>query len=255
MKLIDSHCHLNDPAFDKDIEEVIKRSRDNGVEYCVVIGYDVKSSKKAIEMAEKYNCVYATVGIHPEESKNAGDRELAEIEKLTEHPKVVGIGETGLDYYHIFSPIEKQKEIFIKQLKLARKLNLPVVIHSREAEPDTFDIVKEYAKDIKGVMHCFSGTLKMAKLYTELKFYISISGAVTFRKAKTLKEVVKGIKIKDILIETDAPYLTPHPYRGKRNEPSYLPYIADAVAKIKELPLEEVALHTSHNTRNLFNFP
>ena len=255
MKLIDSHCHLNDPAFDKDIEEVIKRSRDNGVEYCVVIGYDVKSSKKAIEMAEKYNCIYATVGIHPEESKNAGDRELAEIEKLTEHPKVVGIGETGLDYYHIFSPIEKQKEIFIKQLKLARKLNLPVVIHSREAEPDTFDIVKEYAKDIKGVMHCFSGTLKMAKLYTELKFYISISGAVTFRKAKTLKEVVKGIKIKDILIETDAPYLTPHPYRGKRNEPSYLPYIADAVAKIKGLPLEEVALHTSHNTRNLFNFP
>ncbi len=255
MKLIDSHCHLNDPAFDKDIEEVIKRSRDNGVEYCVVIGYDVKSSKKAIEMAEKYNCVYATIGIHPEESKNAGDRELAEIEKLTEHPKVVGIGEIGLDYYHIFSPIEKQKEIFIKQLKLARKLNLPVVIHSREAEPDTFEIVKEYAKDIKGVMHCFSGTLKMAKLYTGLKFYISISGVITFRKAETLKEVVKGIKIKDILIETDAPYLTPHPYRGKRNEPSYLPYIADAVAKIKGLPLEEVALHTSHNTRNLFNFP
>ncbi len=255
MRLIDSHCHLNDPTFDGDIEEVINRAKANGVEYCIVIGYDVASSKKAIEMAERHSCIYATVGIHPEESKDTGEVELAEIERLTLHPKVVGIGEIGLDYYHIFSPKEKQKEMFIKQLELAKKVKLPVVVHSREAEPDTFEIIRKYAGTTTGVMHCFSGNLQMAQEYTKLGFYISISGVITFKKAETLKEVAKVIDIKDILIETDAPYLTPHPHRGKRNEPGYLPHIAEAVAKIKGLPLSQVALQTTQNTQKLFNFP
>ena len=248
----DTHTHLNSPQYE-NVERVIFDAVGNGVSKMVVVGYDLVTSRKAIEIANKYECIYATVGIHPSEIKNMGENDLLEIEKMIGNNKVVAIGEIGLDYHWDKDNKEKQKEVFVEQIKLANKYDLPIVIHSRDAGKDTYDILKEnkeYYK--KGVMHCYSYSLEMAKEFMKLGFYLSFGGPITFNNAKENKEIVKNIDLSHLLIETDAPYLTPHPFRGKTNESKYIHLISKKIAELKGITNEEVAKMTYNNACLLF---
>src|SRR5690625_4152955 len=218
--LIDSHVHLDDKRFDKDRHELIQSLKDNGVELVINIGADLRSSINSVRLAEKYENIYATVGVQTHTTKDVDTETIKKLKELTKEKKVVAIGEIGLDFYYDNSPRELQRKWFKEQLKLAKEVDLPVVIHSRDAAQETFDILKE-AQDgkLEGVMHCYSGSLEMAKEYIKLGFYISIAGPVTFKNARVVREVAKGIPLDKLLIETDCPYLTPAPHRGKRNQP------------------------------------
>lgn len=247
--MIDSHCHLE--MFEDKIDEVLKRATVAGVKSIITISSDTESIEEVINIAEKYPQVYATVGIHPHDAKDLDDSVLKKIFELSRYPKVVAIGEIGLDYHYNNSPRDIQKNAFIKQLELAKEIDLPVVVHSREAFEDTYNILKE--SNIKmAVMHCFSGNLSQAKKYIELGFFISISGVVTFKNANKIKEVAKFVPDENLLIETDAPYLAPEPMRGKINEPSFLTYTAKALAKIRGVSLEDIDRITTVNTNRLF---
>lgn len=249
--MIDSHGHLNDPKLIGDVEDIIKRSKESGVMKIIVPGYDIESSRVAVELSNKYEELYALVGIHPHDADTYSSSVEEELKGLLKNKKCVGIGEIGLDYYYDNSPRELQKEVFIKQLSLAKEFNRPVAIHSRDAFLDTFNILKEYGKGVKGVFHCFSGSLESARrVIEELGFYISLGGPVTFTKAKAPKEVAAGVPLDYLLIETDCPYLTPHPFRGKVNDPSYLPLI---LAKIEDLRGEAIEDITTKNVEKLFN--
>ena len=248
--MIDSHAHLNDPKLLASVDEVLARAKAVGVSEIIVPGYDLPSSLKAVELAGKYEELYAVVGIHPHEASDYNSEVEAQLKSLLQQDKVVGLGEIGLDYYYDNSPREVQQEVFKKQLKLALEYDLPVVIHSREAFLDTFNILKEHGKGLKGVFHCFSGSLESAKrIIRELGFYISLGGPVTFQKAREPLEVGAEVPLDHLLIETDCPYLAPHPHRGKVNEPSFLPLI---LAKLEELRGEKIEEVTVNNTRKLF---
>lgn len=251
--LIDSHVHLDDKRFDKDRHELIQSLKDNGVELVINIGADLRSSINSVRLAEKYENIYATVGVHPHSAKDVDTETIKKLKELTKEKKVVAIGEIGLDFYYDNSPRELQRKWFKEQLKLAKEVDLPVVIHSRDAAQETFDILKE-AQDgkLEGVMHCYSGSLEMAKEYIKLGFYISIAGPVTFKNARVVREVAKGIPLDKLLIETDCPYLTPAPHRGKRNQPKNVRYVAEKIAEIKNIPVEKLAKETKKNTKNLF---
>jgi TatD DNase family protein len=261
--LIDTHCHLEMDEFNNDREEVIQRARDAGVVALITIGSDLKGNKGAIELSEKYEFIYAAVGIHPHDAKDFTEEIFEKVREwaIPPHPplnkggkwggKVVAIGEIGLDYHYDNSPREIQKEVFKRQLSLAKKTGLPVVIHSREAKKDTLEIVRESGVD-KGVFHCFSGDMDMAEEVMAMGFHISIAGPVTFRNAKKLVEIAKFIPDDYLLIETDAPYLTPEPFRGRRNEPSYLVHIARTIAEIREISMEDLARITTLNAKRLF---
>ena len=243
----DTHVHLNSDRYE-NIEEIIKSALDNGVEKMLVVGYDVETSLKAVEIASNFDFIYAAVGIHPSEVKKAKISDLESVENCLKNKKVVAIGEIGLDYHWDQDNKEYQKRFFIEQLKLANKYNLPVVIHSRDAAKDTYDVLKEnkqYYK--KGIMHCYSYSLEMAKLFIDLNFKIAFGGALTFLNAKENKEIVKCIDVENLLIETDAPYLTPHPFRGKINEPKYIHLVAEEMAKLKDLSVEKIAQITYDN--------
>ncbi|SES40657.1 TatD family hydrolase [Salipaludibacillus aurantiacus] len=251
--LFDTHVHLNADQFEDDAEEVIKRAREKGVEHMVVVGFDEKTINKALKLIETYDFLYAAVGWHPVDAVDLTDDYLAWIEELSDHPKVVAIGETGLDYYWDKSPKDIQQEAFRKQIRLAKKLNMPLIIHDREAHEDIVDILKEEnAEEAGGIMHCFQGDVKMAKQCLEMNFYISFGGPVTFKNAKLPKEVAKEVPLNRLLVETDAPFLAPHPYRGKRNEPSYVKLVAEKIAELKEVEFEEVANQTTENAKKLF---
>jgi TatD DNase family protein len=251
--LIDTHAHLNALQYNEDVEEVIERALSEGVSTIVVVGFDRETITRAMELVEQYDFIYAAIGWHPVDAIDMTDEDLQWIESLSEHPKVVGIGEMGLDYYWDKSPKEIQKEVFRKQIALAKRVNLPIIIHNRDATADIVEILQEEnAEQVGGIMHCFTGSYEVAKQCMDMNFYISFGGPVTFKNAKQPKEVAKQIPLDRLLIETDCPYLTPHPFRGKRNEPAYVKYIAEQIAVLKEVDFEEIAQKTSDNAKKIF---
>lgn len=251
--LIDSHAHLDDERFDEDRDQVIKALEEAGIGIIINPGADLNSSIKAVSLAEKYENIYAAVGVHPHSASEMDEATMDMLRAFANRDKVVAIGEIGLDYYYDNSPRDVQRKWFREQLNLAKEVGLPVIIHSREASSDTFEIIKE-AQDgrLTGVMHCYSGSVDLAMEYIKLGFYISLAGPVTFKNAKKPKEVAKAIPLDKLLIETDSPYMAPEPYRGKRNDPRYVRYVAEAIAQIKGISFEEVARKTSENAKRLF---
>lgn len=250
---IDTHVHLNADQYDEDLNEVIDRALENNVTKMIVIGFDRKTIERAMELAEKYEFIYAVVGWHPVDAIDCTDEDLAWIEELAAHEKVVAIGETGLDYHWDKSPKGVQQEVFRKQIRLAKKVKLPIIIHNRDATEDVLRILKEEnAQEVGGVMHCFGGSVETARESIAMNFMISLGGPVTFKNAKKPKEVAEAISLDHLLIETDAPYLAPHPYRGKRNEPSYVPLVAEEIARLKGISIEEVAAATTKNAEQFF---
>ncbi|MCM3389839.1 TatD family hydrolase [Ureibacillus chungkukjangi] len=251
---IDTHVHLNADQYDEDLQQVIERALEAKVEKMVVVGFDRKTIERAMKLAADYEFIYAVIGWHPVDAIDCTPEDLEWIEQLATHPKVVGIGETGLDYYWDKSPKEVQQELFRKQIHLAQKLKLPIIIHNREATGDVVKILhEENAASVGGVMHCFSGSVETARECIDMNFMISLGGPVTFKNARMPKEVAKEIPLEYLMIETDAPYLAPHPYRGKRNEPSYVPLVAEEIARQKELSIDEVAQATTSNAIKFFN--
>ena len=252
--LIDTHAHIHDPQFDVDRDAVIKRARNAGVDVMITVGTDLETSRAALALAEQYSFIYATVGVHPHEAKDLTAEILAELRMLAGHPRVVAYGEIGLDYYYDHSPRDIQRERFKDQLGIARALDLPVVIHTRDAQEDTLAILEEEWKDRPGVFHCFTGDPAYAAEALHLGFMVSFSGIVTFPKATELREAVRVVPLDRLLIETDCPYLAPVPYRGKRNEPSYLPAVAEIIANEKTpTSLDEIARMSSDNAKQLFS--
>ncbi|MGG2085603.1 TatD family hydrolase [Priestia aryabhattai] len=251
--LFDTHVHLNAEQYEDDLQEVINRALEKGVQNMVVVGFDEPTIKKAIHIAETYEFIYASVGWHPVDAIDMTDEHLAWIEELAQHPKVVALGEMGLDYHWDKSPKEVQKDVFRRQIRLARKVNLPIIIHNRDATEDVVTILKEeHVEEVGGIMHCFTGSIEVAKQCMDMNMYISFGGPVTFKNAKKPKEVAAELPLDKLLIETDCPYLTPHPFRGKRNEPGYVSYVAEQIAELKGITYEELADITTANAKKLF---
>ena len=255
MKYLDSHCHLNDDVLYPIRDELISRAREAGVGYLLVIGWDVESSKKAVEIAHEYENVYAAVGIHPENLDGINEDSLKQIEELAHGDKVVAIGEIGLDYhwFHEKEHHELQKVWFIKQIELANKLNLPISIHAREATGDLLEILKHHPVNRSGVLHCYSGSPESLKEFAKLGFYFGFDGPITYKNAVEPKEAVKVCPMDKILTETDSPYLTPVPFRGKQNEPAYIPHILAQMASLKEVGEDEMAEQVRKNFEKLFS--
>ena len=250
---IDTHVHLNADQYDEDLQEVIERALEAKVEKMIVIGFDRITIERAMKLIEDYDFIYAVIGWHPVDAIDCTDEDLVWIEQLAKHPKVVGIGETGLDYYWDKSPKDVQQHWFRKQIQLAQKLNLPIIIHNRDATGDVVRILQEEnAASVGGIMHCFGGSVETARICIDMNFMISLGGPVTFKNAKQPKEVAKEIPLEHLLIETDAPYLAPHPYRGKRNEPALVTLVAEEIARLKELSVDEVAAKTTENALKFF---
>ncbi len=249
MKLIDSHCHLDNERFNGDRDEVLARIEEK-LEFAVNIGYDLESSKRSVELAESHDYIYAVVGVHPTDIGIYSDEVEVELEELAKHPKVLAVGEIGLDYHWMTDPKEKQQEVFRKQMEMARRVGKPVVIHTREATRDTLDILKEYP-DVRGIVHCYPGSYESAAEVMD-NYYFGVGGVLTFKNSKKLKETVEKLPMDRIVIETDCPYLTPEPYRGKRNEPVYVEYIAQRIAEVKGISYEEVVRITNENTKKAY---
>jgi len=253
VAVIDSHAHLQDPRYAEDVEQVIARALQGGVEMMICVGYDLESSRAALELARRFPAIRVVVGVHPHDAKTIDDRVLSEIWDLARDPRVVAIGEMGLDYYRNLSPPEVQRQGFRAQINLAKKLGKPIVIHDRDAHDEILSIIKqEKAGSNGGVMHCYSGHLPMAIDLIKQGFMISFAGPLTFANAKKTVEVAARLPLDKILVETDCPYLTPQPYRGKRNEPLWVWEVAKRLAEIHNKSLPEVAYMTNYNTRRLF---
>ncbi len=254
--MIDTHAHLDMKDFDKDRQATLDRALEGGITHIITIGIDLSSSLKALELAKTYDFVYASVGYHPHNATQIDQQVMGELEKLVSEPKVVAWGEIGLDFYRRYSPPDTQVEAFKRQLGIAMDLDLPVIIHDREAHRELFEILKEMRKaKTKGVIHCFSGNYDMAMALIEMGYYISIPGTVTYKKALQVQEVATGIPLDRLLVETDAPFLAPVPYRGKRNEPLFVTYTAQKIAELRNLSSQEVALKTSENAKRVFDLP
>ncbi len=249
-ELIDTHAHLNLPNFKKDLEEVLSRAREAGVVAIVNVGIDLKTSIKALELAHAHKGLYATAGIHPHEVKKATEETYEGLRALLADPKVVAVGEIGLDYAKEYSPRQSQREHFVYQLSLARKLKKPVVIHSREA-PDIITVLREELPD-RFVFHCYAGNKKEAREILDLGGYISVTGIVTFPKAENIREIVRYVPLERLMAETDCPFLTPVPHRGKRNEPAFVRYVVEKIAELKGVSFEECARITTSNAREFF---
>ncbi len=247
----DTHAHVDDRAFDADRDTVIASLREKGIDLVVDPGCDIPSSRKAVGIAERHDMVYAAVGVHPHDCKDMTDDDFDDLISLAQHPKVVAIGEIGLDYHYDFSPRDIQKKRFAEQLKLSRELDLPVIIHQREATEDCMDIVRRI-KVKRGVFHCFSGSLETAKELIDLGYYLSFTGVVTFKNAKKAPEILRWIPKDRYMIETDSPYMTPEPFRGKRNDPGYVRLVAEKIAEIRGESVEEVARQTMENGKRFF---
>lgn len=252
--MIDSHAHLNDPAYQNKLPEIIASCKEAGVIAVINVGYDLESSRRAVEQAHSWDFIHAAVGIHPHDAASFNEEVAATIRGLAYDSRVVAIGETGLDYYRNLSPRQCQQEVFRWHLNLARELRLPVIIHDREAHGDTLRILKKIKPGpAGGVMHCFSGSWEMARDCLDLGLYISFAGPVTFKNATRLREVTKRIPLERLLVETDSPFLSPEPYRGQRNQPAYVDRVIAAIASIRGLAEEEVRAATTANARRLFN--
>ena len=247
---IDTHCHLSKDDYE-DINEVIENAKLANVKYLIISGCDKKSIKESIEIAKKYDNIFLALGYHPSETNITTESDLVELERIIkENNKVVAVGEIGLDYHWDKDNKDAQKDLFKRQIEIAKRVDLPIVIHSRDAFQDTYDILKE--ADYKGVIHCFSGNKDNAKMYMSLGFYFGIGGVITFKNTN-LKETIKDIPLDKILLETDSPYLAPTPHRGERNESKYIPVIAEEIGKNKNISIEEVAEKTTENAKNVFN--
>ncbi|WP_455286149.1 TatD family hydrolase [[Eubacterium] cellulosolvens] len=250
--MIDTHAHLQWPDFDKDREQVIERAFSAGLRAIVSIGYDLDASREAVRIANHHEGIYAVVGVHPHNAKTMRADVLSSLRALAQDSKVVAIGEIGLDYYRDLSPRPRQKEAFVQQIRLARELELPVVIHDREAHADVLEILRSSGKDITGVLHCFSGSLEMAREAIELGYLISLAGPVTFPSARNLHRLVQDLPMESIMLETDCPWLAPQSHRGKRNEPAFIIETGRKVAELKEMRFDELVEVTSQNARRLF---
>ena len=250
---IDTHCHIFDEAFNLDRMEVINRITENKISKAIVVGYNNKTNKDAYELALKYPFLYNTAGIHPDQATNYTANDLDILEEFIKTHKVYAIGECGLDYYWVKDNIDKQKELFEAQIKLAIKYDLPLVIHSRDAIYDTYELLSKYKGMIKFVMHCYSSSKEMAFRFIELGGMISLGGPVTFKNAKVSKEVAKNIPLDKLMVETDCPYLAPMPFRGKRNEPAFVQLVIEEIAKIREIDSKEVERITDENAIKFFN--
>ena len=252
VELFDTHVHLNSPMYKKDLDKVIKRALVAGVTKMTVIGFDASSNIRAIELANKYECIYAVVGIHPSDARNTTEKSWSVLREQLAHPKVVALGECGFDYYHDTSFNDIQYDVFKKQLKIAKELCKPIVVHMRDSVADTYEMLRDYGKGLSGVLHCYSGDVLMMDKFLDLGFYIGIDGPVTFKNAHNVHDVAKAVPIDRLVIETDGPYLTPAPYRGKRNEPAYLSYVAKKISELKELSYEEVCMITTENGLKMY---
>jgi TatD DNase family protein len=253
MMLIDSHAHLEMPDFKKDLEAVIQRAKGSGVEYIFTVGTEKRDWKRALEIADSHPSIYAILGVHPHNAKEIDDQTYPMLKELCRHGKVKAYGEIGLDFFRNLSPRDIQLKRFREQIGLAKELGLPIVVHDREAHQETLEILKsEKAEECGGIIHCFSGDDEMAKVCMDMGFYISISGSITFKNAERFRETVKRIPLESLLVETDAPFITPEPFRGKRNEPSYVRYTAQKVAEIKKVSFEKVAEITAENALRVY---
>jgi TatD DNase family protein len=255
--LVDTHCHLDFPEFASELAEVVARAEENGVKVMQTICTHITKFPQVLAVAEAYPNIYCSVGIHPHNVEGEPKVKAEEIIALTHNPKVIGIGETGLDYYYEHSPRELQKTSFIEHIKASRQTGLPLIVHTRDADDDTIDILKsEYRKGaFTGVIHCFSTGREIAEAALEIGFYISLSGILTFKKADELRAIVKDIPLDKLLVETDSPYLAPLPHRGKRNEPAFTLHTAECLAELKGIPLQELAKITTDNFYRLFSKP
>lgn len=250
---IDTHVHLNADQYEDDLQKVINRALDANVKKMVVIGFDRITIERAMKLVEEYSFLYAVVGWHPVDAIDCTEEDLKWIEELAEHEKVVGIGEMGLDYHWDKSPKDVQQALFRQQIRLAQKVNLPIIIHNRDATEDVIRILQEEEAHLTGgIMHCYGGSVETAKQCIEMNFMISLGGPVTFKNAKKPKEVATEIPLEYLLIETDAPYLAPHPHRGKRNEPALVTLVAEEIAHLKGITVEEVAEATTKNAERFF---
>jgi len=262
---VDSHAHLTSKEFDADRDDVLVRAADAGVRFVVNPSVDLSDSRKAVELADRHDSVYACVGVHPHEAGKATDRDLAAVEELCRHPKVVAIGEIGLDFHYDFAPRETQDRIFRAQIEIAQRRNLPIVIHTRDSIDETVSAVEECisssprwrhrgsgAPGPRGVFHCFSGSLATARKVIGMRFYVSFPGMITFKTAEGPRAVAAAVALDHLLLETDSPYLTPAPFRGERNSPVHIPLIAAKLAELHELPVADIARMTSYNVNDLF---
>ncbi|MEG6617139.1 TatD family hydrolase [Peptococcaceae bacterium 1198_IL3148] len=255
MNFIDTHAHLNDQRFAADREQLINDAMKSGLTI-INAGNDLETSSTALALAKKYPFIYATVGVHPHDAKDVPDDYLRQLKNLAADQRVVAIGEIGLDYYYDLSPRDVQRQVFVAQLNLAKELNLPVVIHLRDAYGDFLEIMRqEKLAPIGGVMHCYSGSMEVAQECLNMGFYISFAGPVTFKNAANLKEVAAQVPLEKILVETDSPYLTPVPHRGKRNQPDYVKYVAEQIAELKQMPVSELWPAIIANASALFKLP
>ncbi len=253
--LVDSHAHLDGKQFAEDLDATVKRATENGISHILTIGCDLQSSADSIKVAEQYDNIYAAVGVHPHDATEINSQALEKLRTMLSHPKVVALGEIGLDFYRDRSPRDVQRNAFRKQIRLAHEVNKPIVVHDRDAHTEVIDILREEnASKTGGVLHCFSGDLNMAKQCLDLGFYLSFTGTITYPKNNAIREIIKQIPIDRMLIETDCPYLTPQKFRGKRNEPAYVRFTAEKMAEIKGLTIDDVARVTSRNCYDLFGF-
>ncbi len=254
--LIDSHAHIQGKEYAGEAEAVIERARAAGVEKIVAVGGagDMSSNSDAVALAQRFVNVFATVGMHPHDAKDVGADDLETLRRLAAKPKVVAIGETGLDYYYNHSPHDVQRRVFTQFIRMALETDLPIVVHERDAAAEAAELLRsEGAGRLRGVIHCFTGDYEAARHYLDLGFYLSFTGIVTFKNAGALREVARQVPLERIFVETDSPYLTPVPHRGKRNEPAYARLVAEAIARVKNLPFEAFARATTANVENLFN--
>lgn len=253
MRIFETHAHYDDDAFDDDREQLLKEMHDGGIDYIVNIGCSMENSRHIVDMVKEYDFLYGTVGVHPSDIDGLTDADMRELEKLAQAKKILAIGEMGLDYHYDNVVKEEQAKWFVAQLEIAKRCDMPVVIHSRDAAKDTLDIVKSHHNGVTpGIIHCFSYGVEMAKTYLDMGYYIGVGGVVTFKNAKKLKEVVEYTPLERIVLETDAPYLAPTPYRGKRNCSLYLRHVAEEIATLKGVSVEEVCAVTYENAKTVY---
>lgn len=252
--IFDTHAHYDDDAFDEDRDELLSGMAAKNVEYIVNVGASMASSKRSIALAEKYPFIYAAVGVHPDEVGELNEEKFNRLREWTKHEKAKAVGEIGLDYYWDKEQHDLQKHWFMRQMELAHEVNLPIIVHSREAAKDTLDmIIAAKPLDLSGIIHCYSYSVEQAREYLNMGYYIGIGGVLTFKNAKKLKEVAEYAPLSQIVLETDCPYLAPTPYRGKRNDSSMIAYVAEELAAIKQMPVEEVIRITNENGKKLYH--
>ena len=256
MNLFDSHCHLENGRFESDLPEVMARMKDAGVNRCILAGSDMETSEQIVALTKEHSHVYGVVGIHPHDAKTWTDDCAQHIADWTKEERIVGVGEIGLDYYYDHSPRDVQKDVFVKQLLLARELDMPAVFHVRDAHGDILDLLRANRSQLPaGVVHCYSGSVESAREYLDMGFYISFAGPITFKNANKLLDVAQYVPLERILVETDSPYLAPVPMRGRRNEPTFVQYVAQTVAQLRGITDEEMAQAAFENTCRLFRIP